>query len=108
MLGQDLLAAAMDVADRGADIGVGVAIERLRQKIDQPAFALQKAERLAKRLGVSRSELYQQAIAAMLERYDAKAITDSYNVVIAREPNAFKLDPAIERAQFENLPDDEW
>ena len=67
-----------------------------------------KAERLAKRLGVSRSELYQQAIVALLERYDAKAITDSYNAVIAQDPDAFKLDPAVERAQFENLPNDEW
>ena len=80
----------------------------MKTAISLPDPMFKKAERLAKRLGVSRSELYQQAIAAMLERYDAKAITDSYNVVIAREPNAFKLDPAIERAQFENLPDDEW
>ena len=80
----------------------------MKTAISLPDPMFKKAERLAKRLGVSRSELYQQAIAAMLERYDAKAITDSYNVVIAREPNAFKLDPAIERAQFEILPDDEW
>ena len=80
----------------------------MKTAISLPDPMFKKAERLAKRLGVSRSELYQQAIAAMLERYDAKAITDSYNVVIAREPQAFKLDPAIERAQFENLPDDEW
>ena len=37
-----------------------------------------------------------------------KKIIDSYNRVIKKNPDAFKLDPALERAQFENLPDDEW
>ncbi|MCC6155007.1 MAG: ribbon-helix-helix protein, CopG family [Candidatus Hydrogenedentes bacterium] len=80
----------------------------MKTAISLPDPMFKKAERLAKRLGVSRSELYQQAIEALLERYDAKAITDSYNAVIARNPASFRIDASLERAQFENLPDDEW
>ncbi|MCC6793950.1 MAG: ribbon-helix-helix protein, CopG family [Candidatus Hydrogenedentes bacterium] len=80
----------------------------MKTAISLPDPMFKKAERLAKRLGVSRSELYQHAIAALLERYDAIAITDSYNAVIARNPASFQIDPAIERTQFENIPDDEW
>jgi len=73
-----------------------------------PDPLFKQAEKLAKKLGVSRSELYREAIAQLLNRHNEKAITDSYNAVIAKNPDAFKLDPALERAQFKNLPDDEW
>ena len=80
----------------------------MKTAISLPDPLFKQAERLAKRLRVTRSELYREAIAVLLDRYNEKAITESYNAVIERDPDAFKLDPTIERMQFANSQDEEW
>jgi len=49
VLGERLLAAAMDVAHRGADLRVGIAVDVLLQKIEQAPFALQDGQQLHRR-----------------------------------------------------------
>lgn len=80
----------------------------MKTAVSLPDPLFKQAERLAKRLGVSRSELYQEALAVLIGRYNEKAITESYNAVIDRDPEAFTLDPALERMQFARLPEEEW
>ncbi|HEX7878440.1 MAG TPA: CopG family transcriptional regulator [Candidatus Eisenbacteria bacterium] len=65
------------------------------------------AERVAKSLGISRSELYQKALTEFLARQDDQFVTDALNRIYTAE-NPGTLDPLFEQAQFEILPDEEW
>jgi len=59
------------------------------------------AEATARRLRVSRSELYAKAIAEYLKRQEANAITERLNDVYSRRPA--EVDSALQRAQLESL-----
>ena len=52
--------------------------------IPEPDF--RAAEKLAKRLGMSRSELYQVAVAEFLARHTEKDVTEALNEIYAAEP----------------------
>ena len=64
------------------------------------------AEATARRLRVSRSELYAKAIAEYLQRRQDKAITERLNEVYSR--GTAKLDPALQDAQLKSLDKDAW
>jgi hypothetical protein len=64
------------------------------------------AEAAARRLHVSRSELYAKAIAEYLKRQQDNAITERLNDVYARSPA--KLDSGLLRAQVKSLEKDTW
>jgi metal-responsive CopG/Arc/MetJ family transcriptional regulator len=66
------------------------------------------AERLAKRLGISRSELYQRAIRAFLEKNGQEAVTAQLDEIYSAQPDASRLDEALERVQRISLPQDDW
>jgi predicted transcriptional regulator len=64
------------------------------------------AEAAARRLRLSRSELYAKAIAEYLERQKDSAITERLNEVYTQRPA--KLDPGLHRAQLKSLEKDGW
>jgi metal-responsive CopG/Arc/MetJ family transcriptional regulator len=63
-------------------------------------------DRLAKRLGVSRSELYARALAEFVAKHQDDRITQRLNAVYAVEDG--RLDPAFAKAQSEALPREPW
>jgi len=79
----------------------------MKTAISLPDGLFRDAERAAKSLGISRSELYQKALAEFLERQNDQRITDALNKVYTAD-NPGKLDPVIEALQWEALPDEEW
>jgi metal-responsive CopG/Arc/MetJ family transcriptional regulator len=64
------------------------------------------AEATARRLRVSRSELYAKAIAEYLKLQQDNAITDRLNDVYSHRST--KLDPGLHRAQLNSLERDDW
>lgn len=72
--------------------------------IPDPVFIA--AERLAKELRVSRSQLYAEAVAQYLERRGAAAVTARLDEVYAREPSG--LPDPLSRAQAALLADEAW
>jgi hypothetical protein len=64
------------------------------------------AEATARRLQVSRSELYARAITEFLKRQQGNAITERLNDVYTRLPA--KVDSALHRAQLKSLDKDAW
>lgn len=64
------------------------------------------AEAAARRLRVSRSELYANAITEYLKRRQDNAITERLNQVYARR--SAKVDPGLHRAQMKSLRNEEW
>jgi predicted transcriptional regulator len=64
------------------------------------------AEATARRLHVSRSRLYAQAIAEYLKRQQGNAITKRLNDVYSGRPA--KLDFGLHRAQLKSLEKNAW
>ncbi len=64
------------------------------------------AEELAKRLQLSRSELFTRAVSALIREYSEEDITARLNEVYANEDAA--LDPVLEKLQFASLPRKDW
>ena len=78
----------------------------MKTAISIPDPIFQEAEQLAKKLGMSRSELFTRAVAAFLEEKRQENITARLNDLYEKEPS--QLDPVIARIQFASLPEDEW
>ncbi len=78
----------------------------MKTAISLPDPLFRSAETAAKRLKLSRSQLYARALAEFLERQEADAITRRLNEVLAREGDA--VDPVLERMQFASLEKESW
>jgi len=78
----------------------------MKTAISIPDGVFKAAERLARRLKISRSELYATAVASFLERHAEKEITGALNEVYASEPSA--VDPVLSSLQAASLPREDW
>lgn len=83
----------------GSTTGMKTAIS-----IPDPIF--HEAERLARRLKKSRSQLYAEAMAAYLRRHDADAVTEALNRVCAE--SGARIDPFADAAARRLLSNVEW
>ncbi|MDZ4674062.1 MAG: CopG family transcriptional regulator [Gemmatimonadota bacterium] len=63
-------------------------------------------DKLAKRLGVSRSELYARALAEYLAKHRTDRVTEQLNAVYAAE--SVPIDPLLSRAQRMVIPPESW
>jgi metal-responsive CopG/Arc/MetJ family transcriptional regulator len=78
----------------------------MKTAISLPDDLYRSGDRLAKRLGVSRSELYARALAEFLAKHQADQVTQRLNAVYSREDS--RLDPGFTHAQLEALPREAW
>ncbi|MEY2855035.1 MAG: hypothetical protein RL030_2167 [Pseudomonadota bacterium] len=74
--------------------------------ISVPDEVFQAGEHLAQQLGISRSQLYADALSAYLSVRGAAAVTSRLNDVHAKGP--VRLDPALAGAQTAQLADEAW
>jgi len=72
--------------------------------IPEPIF--EEAEGLAKRLGMSRSELYVTVVAQFVEAHREEAIIAALNEVYAENDSG--VDPVLNQLQWLALPHEEW
>jgi predicted transcriptional regulator len=78
----------------------------MKTAISIPDAVFTRAERLKRRLGKSRSQLYAEAIAEYVRRHDTAEVTESWNRV-CDEPEA-GVDPDLHAAALRVLEDTEW
>jgi hypothetical protein len=78
----------------------------MKTAVSLPDDLFRLAEATARRLQVSRSELYAKAIADFLKSQDGNAITERLNDVYSRHPA--KVDSGLRRAQLKSLEKDAW
>jgi metal-responsive CopG/Arc/MetJ family transcriptional regulator len=74
--------------------------------ISVPDEIFEAGEHLAKQLGLSRSQLYADALSAYLSERGATAVTAKLNAVYAQESS--KLDPALAKSQLARVADEAW
>jgi len=78
----------------------------MKTAISIPDEVFEEAERAAKRLGVSRSELYATAVRDYVERHRDENITEKLNQVY--EDIDSSLSPELERMQSASLTKEDW
>jgi len=78
----------------------------MKTAISLPDEIYHSADQLAKRLGMSRSELYAKAVALYISAHQNEAVTEALDKIYAKEKS--ELDPAITMMQLKSLPKEEW
>ena len=78
----------------------------MKTAVSMPDELFRRAEAAARRLRISRSQLYATALEEFLQAQQRNAITEGLNEVYSR--TAAKVEPALERAQLKALRRDAW
>jgi len=78
----------------------------MKTDISLPDQIFEEAEALAQQLGMSRSELYTEALKAYLRRYNREGILSELNEVYSQQPS--DLDTVMATMQFMSLPKENW
>jgi metal-responsive CopG/Arc/MetJ family transcriptional regulator len=80
----------------------------MKTAISIPDKVFEAAERAAAKLGMSRSELYVNAVREYVDRYGREDVTEKLNAVYGAPDIESKLDPALAQMQSKILPRDSW
>ena len=78
----------------------------MKTAISLPDSLFRHGDALAKRLGVSRSQLYARALEEYLIKHRSDQITARLNAVYAAEDS--RADPTLARAQRRTLSREKW
>jgi antitoxin MazE6 len=78
----------------------------MKTAISIPDPVFEAAERAARRLAITRSELYARAVEQFLKRLESQDVTAKLNAVYAEESSV--LDPVLERLQAAALAVETW
>ncbi len=85
-----------------------VILERMKTAISIPDPIFEAADRLARRLGVPRSELYAKAVSAYLERYRQEGVTAALNRVYGSNPEESRVEADVRALQEASVPRERW
>jgi metal-responsive CopG/Arc/MetJ family transcriptional regulator len=96
--------ATRGLLDRGYTPGYTLS---MKTAISIPDNLFKAADRVARRMGISRSELYQRAIERYLQQQSGDVIREALDVVYAKASNR-DLDPLIKAAGEHVLKDENW
>jgi metal-responsive CopG/Arc/MetJ family transcriptional regulator len=78
----------------------------MKTAISIPDKVFESAERLANRLGTSRSQLYTQALKNYMLGQNDDEVTQKLNEVYGKLSSSF--DPVLQKAQLRSLAKDTW
>jgi antitoxin MazE6 len=78
----------------------------MKVAVSVPDSIFEAGDRIARRLGISRSRLYAQALKAYIGRKGGQDVTEQLNSVYAGRPS--KLDPILEALSLEVLRREPW
>ena len=79
----------------------------MKTAISIPDSQFQTAEKLAARLGLSRSELYQKALADFIFKHSDARITETLDSIYSEEHNG-ALDEELSRLQAKSIAEETW
>jgi antitoxin MazE6 len=80
----------------------------MKTAISIPDPVFEAAEKLARRLGISRSQLYSTAIDALIEKYRYSGVTERLNAVYEANPEGGRLELEVEELQSRSLTEEVW
>ena len=80
----------------------------MKTAISIPDPLFKATERLAKRLRLSRSEVFQRAVQAFVQDHDDAAVTAALDEVYGSNRETSRLDPVLTRLQASSLRGKAW
>ena len=83
----------------------------MKTAISVPHSVFEAAERLAQRLGKSRSQLYTEALQTYLAQQRDAGVTERLDEIYGAEPQLSELDTVLETSQWQSLratPGSDW
>ena len=78
----------------------------MKTAISIPDTVFDLAEKLAHRLGISRSQLFTTAVSEYIQEHQNDNVTEKLNKIYAKESS--HLDPVSQALQYSTLEKDEW
>jgi len=78
----------------------------MKTAISIPDEIYHSADQFAKRLGMSRSELYSKAVSNYINAHKNEAVTKALDQIYAKENS--EIDPVINVMQLRSLPKETW
>ena len=78
----------------------------MKTAISVPNPIFKAADKLAGKLGLSRSELYARAVRKYIEEHDEKAVTAKLNELYERENS--NLEPLLQSIQSRSVRREKW
>lgn len=78
----------------------------MKTAISVPDDVFRRAEAAARKLGMSRSELYSRAVLTFLEQHEHEGVTAALDALYGEVDSA--VEPAVARAQTRLLEPDAW
>jgi predicted transcriptional regulator len=76
--------------------------------ISIPDALFKAAERMARRLGISRSQLFQRAVQQYIGEQQKLGVTETLDQIYGGDPSASRVDPVLNGMQLASLPQEEW
>ncbi len=80
----------------------------MKTAISIPDDEFRKAEKLAARLGMSRSELYRSALAEFMSKHSEEAVTERLNELYKDKGEESSVSEILLKMQAESIPEEEW
>ena len=80
----------------------------MKTAISIPDKVFTAADRLAKRLALSRSELYARAVAEFIEQHKTLGVAEQLDRVYGEQPAGPAVDSVLEQMQQHSVGKDEW
>ena len=80
----------------------------MKTAISIPDETFEAAENLARRIGMSRSELYATAVAEYMARHRAAGVRERLDAVYEIEDEASRLEAVMARVQADSVPAEDW
>ena len=80
----------------------------MKTAVSLPDPLFEAADRLAKQLGKSRSQLYAEAVREYLDKHPEEDITQRLNEIYEAQPELAELDPVLDTLQLEVLRREKW
>ena len=80
----------------------------MKTAISLPDSLFEAAERVARRMEISRSQLFQRAVQAFLREHRDEGVTETLNQLYGRGSEEARLDPVLEQLQLASIPKEEW
>lgn len=80
----------------------------MKTAVSIPDRVFESAEKLAARLGISRSQLYAKALASLVEKHREDLITSGLNEIYGPSGEESSLDREVSNLQSRSLAREKW